>query len=136
MNLENMSKLQIKDLNKTATKAAKALFDSMYGEFNDDELEFINNVLLGVKKRSGGSVHVSFDHRVLINYKDKGDSVDDILDRIFGFFKDYKDGKIKSEPYTDEYGDEFKFNDSMKKDKISNAFQEHLDKNSKPWSDY
>jgi len=105
MNLENLTEKQIKDLNKTANKAAKALFEAMYGEFTDDELKFINDVLLGVKERSGGSVHVSFDHAELIKSKNKGQSVDDVLDEVFGIFDKVESGEIKTEPYRDEFSD-------------------------------
>jgi hypothetical protein len=174
MNLENLDEQQIKDLNKTATKAAQALFEAMYGEFSEDELKFISDVLAGVKERSGGNMHVSFDHRELINSKDRGESVDDILDGIFGIIDDVDSGKIKSEPYRDEFSNEWcgpncecypdpsteREEDKalrLKQEAKANAiiskhlasvtlsnndnerferFLEHVDKNSKPWSDY
>jgi hypothetical protein len=106
MNLENLDEQQIKDLNKNANKAARALFEAMWGEFSEDELKFISDVLAGVKERSGGSVHISFDHGALVKSKNKGKSVDDVLDEIFSIIGDVESGKIKSEP--------LKFDDSQK----------------------
>lgn len=122
MNLKHLDEDQLKDLNKTANKAAKALFEIMYGEFTDDELGFINDVLLGVKERSGGTVHVTFDNAALIESKNKGITVDEIVEDVFTIPVKVATGEVASRPYTD--------------DVERKPIEEWLEENSKPWGDY
>ena len=100
--------------NEERSNAASSTFRLLYGDFTQEEYKFINDVLVGVKERSEGNTHISFDFKRLIENKNKGESVDDILDRTFSIVDKLNSGGIKTKPYTDDV-ERFSFEDSKKK---------------------
>ena len=101
----NVANLRVNEMSERNT--LQSAFSMIYGEFSEEENNYINEVLKGVKERSEGSVHISFDFEVLIKDKNDGKSVEDILDKVFSIIGKVESGEIKSKPLS--------FDDSQKR---------------------
>ena len=75
------------------------------GSYNKDELKFINDVLVEVKERSGGSMHVSFDYDALLKTFHEGGTAESVADEAFALFDKIESGEIETKPFTEEFSD-------------------------------
>ena len=79
------------------------MFKLLTGGYTKEELGFMKEVLVEVKTRTDGKVHITFDFEKLAKSFHNGETVESIVDRSLRFEDDVESGKIKTTPYTEDF---------------------------------
>jgi hypothetical protein len=83
------------------------MFKLLTGGYTKEELGFMKEVLVEVKTRTDGKVHITFDFEKLAESFHNGETVQSIVDRSLRFVDDVESGEIKTTPYTDDFDSEW-----------------------------
>jgi len=92
---------------KEQDKALLEIFKEFNGIKTDEEVDYINSVLKGVKERSNGTAHASFDFKLLIKDFHDGVPASKIVDDFFDFIDKLESGEIKTKPWVEEFSNEW-----------------------------
>ena len=75
------------------------MFKLLTGGYSKEELRFIRDVLVELKQRTEGNVHVSFDYDKLAESFHSGKTVSDVVDATLSFFDKVESGEIETVPW-------------------------------------
>jgi hypothetical protein len=79
----------------------------LFNEYSKEEKKFLNAVLVEVKNRSEGKVHISFNYEAVVKDFHKSRTALEVVDEAFEFVDKIESGEIETTPYVEDLEQEW-----------------------------